>query len=230
MLQLHNGLYLPTPPMTPEQQRRAIQQFHADGRKLGFHPPISGGGGLSRTYTDMWYQNTADATALASFTTEASLLGGLVAGPPIIPAEFFDRANGIGRSLRICARGILSSTATPTYTLTIRFGTSAAGILLGTTAAMTTGSGVTNRVWQLEADLICRAVGSGTSATMQTGGIVQSGGLASPFAFPIPNDSTTWHIGFDSTVANSIWLGAACSANSASNTIQLRQILVFGLN
>jgi hypothetical protein len=185
-------------------------------------------GGVSRTYTEVFYENVADATVVASFTAEASLLTGLL--QPIIGAEYFDRSDGVGRALRIVARGNVSSTATPTYTFTLRFGTSSGGILLGTTAAITTGSGIANRVWEIEADVICRAVGAGTSATAQTGGFIRSGGFASPFIYPIPNDSLTWTVGFDSTVANSLWLGVACSASSASNTIILKQLLVYGLN
>lgn len=192
---------------------------------------------LTGTGCELIYASTATGTAKASFTTEAQINDTAGMGVQAhLPADFWlPNPNQVGRAIRIVGRGILSSTATPTYTFTVRAGTAgstSAAILLGS-AALTTGSGVTNQMWELEGDIVLTAMGAaGANSTVRGVGMIVCGGLASPFQYPVwggaasPGTVAT----VDTSITNFINFNVACSASSASNTITLQQLLVFGLN
>jgi hypothetical protein len=191
---------------------------------------------LTGTNQELIYANIASGTAKASFTTEANLNDTAGMGErPSLPPSFWAPPYGVGKGLRIKASGIVSSTATPTYTLTIRLGTNGAitgPIILGT-VAMTTASGISNQLWTLEGDIIMRTIGTaGANSTVQGIGWCESGGFASPFVFAAfggaaqPGTVAT----VDASITNYINVSVACSASSASNTITLLQLLVWGLN
>jgi hypothetical protein len=100
---------------------------------------------------------------------------------------------------------------------------------LAVSAALTTGSGVTNQWWRLFLRCICRTPGQAAgNTTFSVDGFVQSGGLASPFVYPLEPttpDTATWTVApanFDAKVNNYLQLSAACSASSASNTIRCK--------
>lgn len=197
-------------------------------------PSIGGASGITGTWTEMLYASRASFTAKASFTTEIAINDTAVEAQGKVPADFF-LPGQYPKSLRFVARGILSSTATPTYTYALRLGAAAsitAAIELGS-AALTTGSGVTNQLWEFEGDVVIRTLGTtGATATGNGLGLITSPGLASPFAYALfggaasPGTFTT----FDPTIANFINFNVACSASAAGNTITLLQLFCFGLN
>lgn len=189
---------------------------------------------LTGSNLELIYANTASGTAKASFTTEIAINDTAGMGERAnIPPYFFLPTSGIGKGIRVVARGILSSTATPTYTFTVRGGTTGnitAAILLGS-AALTTGSGVSNQMWEFQGDIIVRTTAAaGANSTVQGVGLLACGGLASPFSYALyggaasPGTVAT----FDHSITNYINFNVACSASSASNTITLQQLLVFG--
>lgn len=193
---------------------------------------------LSGTVTEVIFQTVADYTAIASFTTELSLLSG--ARQPSFPAGFFDNQNKPGKGIRIFARGVLGVTGTPTYTFQVRLGSTAGptfitGTSVGVSAAITTQSGVTNVYWELGMDLICTVPGIGTgNCTLSGAGLVSSpAGFASPFVYPLepttPN-TATWTSTIDDSVTQYLNLTVTSSASSASNTLTMKQLLVYGLN
>jgi hypothetical protein len=66
-----------------------------------------------------------------------------------------------------------------------RAGSTSTAILLGS-AALTTGSGVSNQMWELEGDVVMEAIGAaGTNSTVRGTGLIACGGLASPFTYPV---------------------------------------------
>jgi hypothetical protein len=196
---------------------------------------------LTGTNAELIYTSTAVGATLATFTTEANMntvaTMGQVAQLP--PNFWLSTGNQVGRGIRIVARGILSSTGSPTFTFTIRgLGTtttpniSTAPILLGS-AAVTAGATVTNQFWELQGDVIVTALGTGTAtATIQGLGYVMGPAFASPFIQPVyggaASPGTTANL--TPTVTNFINVNAACGTSSASNSITLQQLLVFGLN
>lgn len=190
---------------------------------------------ITGTGTELIYASTATGTAQNTFTAERALNDTTGMGPrPVLPANFW-LPGQTSRSLLIMAKGILSSTATPTYTFTIRLGSNgstSAAIILGS-AALTTGSGVSNQYFELEGVVTMRTFGdAGANSTVQGIGSLKSGGLASPFIYSLyggaasPGTVAT----VDVSIANYINVNIACSASSASNTITLQHLAVFGLN
>jgi hypothetical protein len=193
---------------------------------------------LTGTNTELIYASTSAFTAKNTFTTEVTINdtagGGVQAHLP--PDFWLPNPTAVGKGIKIKAWGILSSTATPTYTFTIRLGSAAnttAAIVLGS-AALTTGSGVTNQPWLLEGDVVLTSQGAaGANSTVRGTGFIFSGGLASPFMYGIgasasltaPTVATV-----DCSITNYINFNVACSASSASNNIQLLSLQVHGLN
>lgn len=196
--------------------------------------------GLTGTWTEAIYTNTADYTAVASFTTETSLLSG-TNRQPVLPALFFDQGGRAqGRAISILGRGVLSCTGTPTYILTIRLGTTSgpsyiSGTTVGITAAITCASGITNKFFEFRLDLICTAVGIGTGNTTLAGAgyFMSPGGFAAPYFYaiePTTPDTATWTSTLDNSATQYLNCSLTCSASSASNTATLKQLIVAGLN
>jgi hypothetical protein len=191
------------------------------------------------TVSELMFSNRADYNALNTFTAEASLLAGLNQ-QPAIPALFFDGGKAFGRSIRILARGILGTTGTPTYQFTVRLGTTVGstfltGTIVGITAAITTGSGVTTKEWQLVMDIICNTPGQGTTnTTLNCCGFVESpAGFASPFIYavqPTTPESGTWTTTLDNTLTQYVNITCVSSASSASNTLTVKQLMMHGWN
>lgn len=193
---------------------------------------------LTGTNAELIYVNTAAGTAKNTFTTEVTINDTAGMGAQAsLPAFFFPSSpTTAGKTIRIQARGILSSTGTPTYTFTTRLGvagSTSAAIILGS-AALTTGSGVTNQIFEFEGDvtLSAPAGAAGANTTARGTGLIQSPGLASPFVASLfggaasPGTVAT----VDTSITNFINFNVACSASSASNTITLLHLLVYGLN
>jgi hypothetical protein len=193
--------------------------------------------------TELLYASTAAGTAKDTFTSEVRIND--VAGMGVqvaIPARFWQAnqsPSGISRGIRIVARGIVSSTGTPSYTFTIRGGAAGAtsgSILLGS-AALPTASGISNAPWTLEGDIILEALSAsgGAGATIRGIGTLLTDGYSAATTtrmYPLfggaasPGTSNT----FNPDIVNFINFNITCSASSGSNTITLQQLLVYGLN
>jgi hypothetical protein len=197
---------------------------------------------ITGTNTELIYASTAVGIAKNTFTSETALNDEATMGPQVyLPAGFWlPTKAALGKGIRIVARGIVSSTATPTYTFTVRLAASEAAtsgpIILGT-AALTTASGISNVPWQLEGDVILEGVGT-TSGTSTVRGIGHLDTIGYGVAAPTKSSYIAWggaaSPGTVATVvqkaASFITVNVACSASSSSNTITLQQLLVFGLN
>src|SRR6185312_13193318 len=120
------------------------------------------------TLPELYYSFSAAGTALNTFTTEASLMGGYII--PQIPATFFNKLGELSSSMKIKAQLNVSTTATPTFTVSIRLlssatSWSAGGILLGSTSAATAASGVTNAWASLDVDVVLRTIANGAATS-----------------------------------------------------------------
>jgi hypothetical protein len=193
---------------------------------------------ITGTVSECIYASTAAGATLTTFTSEAQLnTTGTMGVAAHLPPDFWlPNQTQVGRGIKVVARGILSSTATPTYTINIRSGAFGAAsfttAIIAGTPALTTGSTVTNQIWELEAAIVLTAIGgAGTNSTVRGMGTIRSPGLN-------PVIGAVWGGGaspgtvatVDTSITNYINVSAACSASSASNTITLDQLLVFGLN
>jgi hypothetical protein len=193
---------------------------------------------LTGTSCELIYASRAPGTAKASFTSEVLINDTAGMGVQAhLPADFWlpNGAQSIGRGIKIVARGIVSSTATPTYTFTTRLGTAAntsAAVVLGS-AALTTGSGISNLFWDFEGDVILESIGAaGANSTVRGIGKVTGGAWASPFIYALYGGSASpgTVATVDTSIVNYVNFNITCSANSASNSIQIQQLLVYGLN
>lgn len=191
---------------------------------------------LTGTNCELIYASTATSAAKASWTTEVTCNDTATMGVQAhLPPDFWLPTPGqVGRGIRIVARGILSSTGTPTYTFSIRggaAGSTSTAILLGT-AALTTGSGVTNQIWEMQGDVVLTTLGAaGTNSTVRGVGTFISPGTANKIDPAWGGGATPGTVAtLDTSITNYINFNIACSASSASNTVTIQQLLVFGLN
>lgn len=196
---------------------------------------------LTGTNTELIYASTAAGTAKASFTSEVQIndtagMGAQAFLPPNFWAIGASKQQAIGRGFHVKASGILSSTGTPNYTFTIRLGAAAStstAIVLGS-AALATNSGVSNAYWELWGDVILESLGAaGTNSTVRGTGLCICGSISTGSGMnsmyggaASPGTVAT----VDTTITNYINFNVTCSANSASNTITLQQLLLSGLN
>ena len=188
---------------------------------------------LTGTSAEVLYKSIATGTQLNTFTTEASLMGGLP--HCIIPANFFTDVPG--RCLRVKAIGRLGTTGTPTFTFSLRLLTSttwSAGGVVWSSAAITAGSGVTLAPWEIDFEIWCSIVGAGggSNTTLRGLGFVRSGtGFAAGGGmYSMPAANTAFTVTLDSSVTQYLYLSAACGTSNASNLIQLEGLKVYGEN
>lgn len=186
----------------------------------------------SGTIPELYYSSSEAGTALSTFTAEASLMGGYPV--PQIPATFFAKLGNLSSSMRIKARLNVGSTGTPTFALSARLlssatAWSAGGLLLGTSGNVTAASGVTNAWADLDLDVILRSIAAGAAtSSLFTSGTLS--GSAFPVTGSVPaNNVSAVNSTLDATGATQyfLWLSAACSASSASNTISLQALKVY---
>ncbi|PZR71716.1 MAG: hypothetical protein DLM66_00135 [Candidatus Dormiibacter spiritus] len=186
------------------------------------------------TQNEVLFSSVGASTNLATFTTEDNLQKTLA--PCIIPAGFFYNNQAVGKSLRIKIAGQLGTTGAPTFTWTLRLLTSttwsAAGIVLGVTAALTAGTTQTLAPWFLDAEVIMRNVNIGAASVVATMGEVRSPlGLASPFAGTIPANNVAPTVStLDNSVTYYLFLSAACGTSNALNLINTQMVKVYGEN
>lgn len=195
---------------------------------------------ITGTNVELIYASTAQGTAKASFTSEFASLNDVAGMGAMahLPPDFWQTnpSGAVGRGIHISARGIVSSTATPTYTWTIRLGAQAstAGPIVLGGSAWTTGSGIASLGWFIEGDVILTTLGAaGANSTIRGVGCHLCGGITTNAGINIlyggaSNPGTVATV--DTSITNYINVNITCSASSASNTIQLHQLLVYGLN
>lgn len=166
----------------------------------------------------------SDGTAITNSTTEAVITA--THAVYTLPANYFDV---IGKAIRIRASGRISNVVTTPGTLTLRVrfgGTGITGIIVAASSAMPLNTTVkTNVTWVLDWDLTCRSIGATTAATfMHTGmwtsesAVGANAGAAA--AIGIPQSAPAVGTGFDSTVANQVYLTAQFSVSTATTSLQ----------
>jgi hypothetical protein len=157
--------------------------------------------------------NSPQPTAAgAAYSTSTTLTDVSPAPQYVLPANFLQA----GSALRFTAFGVLSTTVTPTILLGIYYG-GVAGVALAASAAITTGSGVTNVPWRLE--LVTTVRTTGATGTAMSQGIVNLGTSVSAInTAPIPATALAT-VTIDTTAAKALTVGAQWGTSSASNTL-----------
>lgn len=166
--------------------------------------------------------HTADGTA---YNTSTTLTDVSPAPSIVLPANYLEP----GMRLEWVVFGRFSTTGTPTLTIGTYLGSGAiaSGMALSVSAALTTPSGVTNQTFRIEGNASIRTVGSGTAATAiavsEISNITATATNMGPATAPVT-------LGFDSTIANKIMVGATWGTNSASNTLTVHYFDVRSVN
>lgn len=191
-----------------------------------------------RSNVELLYKNVAVGTAKASFTTEAQINDTTLIKPQaVIPANyFFPDPGSVGLGIGIKARGVISTTGAPTFTLTVRGGAAGnittAPILWGMAAAFTAGTGVTNAPWEMEGEFFLTAMSTvGANSTIFGTGRFIGGGATTPVGMNTNASLTAPTLStFDTSINNFINLNAACGTSSPSNSITVQALELYGLN
>lgn len=152
--------------------------------------------------------------AYANSTTATDVnLSATTTTPVVLPANFLD----VGTTLILKAFGVFSTTGTPTLKLGFSYGGANGGVSLCDTGAITTGSGVTNVPWRIEATVHIRSLGTSGVAIGQ--GFCAFGTSVSATNFlPMPNTALAT-VTIDTTAAKQISAAATWGTPSASNTL-----------
>lgn len=216
-------------------EREWTHHYVADRGRVRKVPIVGGSSWSTGIPVEAIYSNSAAGTAKNTFTTEAQINDSAGMGSvaqlnsPLLWAPGFNQPKA---TLFVRARGIVSSTSTPTFTWTMRFGTSSSGAQVAGTAALTTLTTISNKGWEFECEIQpVTLAAAGANSTFRGVGLLSSpAGLASPGVYEVwgggaqPGTVAT----VDWSITNSIWFAAACSASSASNGITLLQLIILG--
>ena len=186
-----------------------------------------------QTWEEVISVQVAAGTSFGSFTTAKTVINPQAL--TVLPAGFFT----IGKKVRIKVNGGIGTLVTTPGTITFQ-------VMIGSVIAFTTGAiqlnatAHTNLPFRLDIDLVCRAVGSGTSANLmgqalatgvmftRTAGQTDNANIGSGLLVPITAPAVG--TGFDSTIANILDFYAGFSISNAANTVKIEQYEVESVN
>lgn len=186
---------------------------------------------MSKGFLERLIDIGINGTALATSTAQTSLMLGVTGEMATLPAKYFER---IGKSFRFRAAGRMGTVVTSPGTLTLK-------IRLGAVDVWSSGAIPLNIVaktdvpWELVIeDLVCRSIGSSTSATLLGIGRFNSEAvIGAPLnsvggngSLMVPVGAPTVGTGFDSTSAQLFDFNATWSTSNAANTIRLETLAV----
>lgn len=187
------------------------------------------------TQAELIYSWAGAGPALTASTTQTSLNPTVATQPgPKIPALLAGAPTM--RAYRLVARGIETSSATPvSFTVRPFIGTTdgalttglapAAGTV-GGMPAITPSASLTGLPWEIELDLVVTTMG--TSGALISGGAVSWATSASAGSSIGIGQAAT--VAINTTVDNFLTVAGTLGAATAGNTLQMTQLLMFGLN
>lgn len=174
----------------------------------------------------------ADGAALSNTVTATSLL--VATSKPVLAPQYFGFG---GKMVRVTAAGRFSTVVTTpgTFTFDIRLGS--AVVFNGGAMALNT-TAQTNATFKFEAILVCKSIGSGTSATLlgvgefKSRAVIGSGAAGTTGAgiLLLPDTAPVVGTGFDSTTAQTMDLFGTWSVANAANSITVHEFLIESLN
>lgn len=187
------------------------------------------------TYAELLYSMPYNGTPLANSTTRtllSSASSSTTSMPFRIPIAFWDPSRPGGQAFKVVARAFFSTTGTPAFTFAAALDTTQGtyGTTLAATGGFTTPSGASG--YLLEADFDCSVQALGTSGSLSVGGKLSVGtaGNAATAAATVYALGTSANVTINTTVDNYLEIWGTWGTASASNTITLAQLLVYGLN
>lgn len=186
-----------------------------------------------QTWEELLIAQEAAGTSFGAFTTAKTVINPQALF--VLPAGFF----AIRKKLRITVHGGIGNLITTPGT--ISFQVMIASVIAFTTGAIQLNAAAhTNLPFKLSIDLVCRAVGSGTSANLMgqatltgvmfTKTAAQVDGINTETVIMAPVTAPAVGTGFDSTIANILDFFVGFSISNAANTIKIEQYEVESLN
>jgi hypothetical protein len=164
---------------------------------------------MSRQFwTELLSWAVADGTAIANTTTETIVFPNVT-----IPANYM----ADGRALRLRASGKHSTTGTPTLLFHVRWG-GAAGTIIGLSPTFTTGSGVSNNLWEVNVVIQTRSNGS-TGTLLLIGNVMVQGATTPGQLMCVAGSATPAATTCDLTADTALSLTATWGTASSSNTL-----------
>lgn len=174
----------------------------------------------------------ADGAALSNTVTATSLLA--ATAKPILPGQYF---SAVGKYVRLTATGRFSTVVTSpgTFLFDVRFGSTV--IWTGGQMSLNT-TAQTNATFKLDILLVCKSIGSGTSATVlgvgefKSRAVIGSGALGATGCgvLLLPDTAPVAGTGFDSTTAQTVDLFGTWNTANAANSITVHEFLLESLN
>ena len=183
-----------TPDVSPADRTR--QYYDATGRRV--YRSING----SPYWVEPITLGTLVASATVANTASETTIVGTVTGGKTLPAALLVA----GKTVRVRAFGVLSSTGTPNLTVKVKFGST----VIATTGAVAQSGTPTDVGWELDCLITCRTTGA--SGTVFAQGVFRYGTVVMPLA-------ATAAVTVDTTGAHIIDLTAQWGAMDPGNTI-----------
>ncbi len=196
---------------------------------------------FSGTVTEVIYSMPAAGTALANSTakTVISSTGSATLPAFQLPTPLWQPSYAVGRGLRLSFGGTFGTTGSPTLQFWVYFDTTqgnATGTVMASTGLFAPGTGITSGNFYGQLDIV--ATTQGLSSNVYTEGVFTNGFVmygagnnaattAGTFAMI---GSPASAISYNPLATNYIDIAAQWSAASASNTVQLTEFMVSGLN
>lgn len=181
-----------------------------------------------QTWQETLVTQQAVGTSFATYTTAKSVINPQALY--VLPANFWY----IGRKMRVTAKGGIGTLVTTPGTIQfqVKMGPTANIAVFDTGAIQLNATAHTNLPFWFEAELTCRAVGSGTSAnlmglaqvtgrmlTLTAGQTDDAQGMQTILS---PQTAMAVGTGFDSTTASILDFWVGFSISSGSNSIQIQ--------
>ena len=151
-----------------------------------------------------------------------------------VPTQFFDRP---GKQIRFLVNGSISNIVTTPGTLTLDITFAAVQVWNSGAIQLSAVAHTTLPFW-LEVTMTCAAIGSGTTATVKSAGLMCSQCIipaigvvdaGSHNTLIVPNVTPVVSTGFDSTILNAIDIFGTFSLSNA-NAIQIHQFAIQEMN
>lgn len=186
------------------------------------------------TQTEALSSNWFNGSAAASFTAAQCI--GSVAGAAYLPANFFQTTYGIGKSIFAKFFGVMSCTATPTFSMGVS-ANSTQGTYNGSAVVAVTpltsvlpASG-TNMPWELEVIIACS--NAGASGTLLADGKFRLDSTATaPYHYRVSSSTANPNTALTISTESAYYLEVfgTFSASNAGNSMTVYNGFVLGLN
>jgi hypothetical protein len=202
---------------------------------------------LTATQVETIYAMPSPGSALASSTTKTLISANSTTNPAfMLPAltSIWEPSYMVGRAFRVEARGVFSTTGTPTLQFSCQLdptqNSSTSALTLAGTGALTAPGTITSGNWEMEFDFNISALGMSGGyyvATIQSHGLLSVGagnnaatGASAVYTVGAANLSMGGAAALNPATPAFLEMWATWGTASASNSIQCTQLFVFGLN